>query len=1075
MKRLKSLLLTLSSLTRFKNDRFSLIICLALILCCFTSCVTPYAPYQKLSDEQIASLVSPPYSRQQIKQAQVVLKNRQTAKLQQSNIEQELKYLACLMVKQSLDPSSADGKKAPDLIPCLSQNDRKCKHECKRSRLPRDLILPQEYTKVAQRHDEVLWSDLEAVSKSGAQAKWSNYLKRCLICKHSPKVKRLICLRDAQKIDLTAKREPHSALDRWLNQCESSVEPQVRALISYRTHMLTPPEDLPYPLNVAELSSALQSELNTRSSIGEAIRLLRGPLDAKSIKILLNADYSSMVKDTQWLSLTQKLQRRLDAPLMPCLEHGLSTCFTADQIQQARKESRQYVNECKLCEHKASVNQFRAHLSLGLEARWSSHQSMNTQARLSLSPPSLMIKENSKLSHLSLIRQEERLKWLKDFGSDSKLRGQVSLEYSPKAFVSQSGQESSISNNASPSKHVITDTAQALYGIDPVTGVVRWSHRHPFDAKGHLKNCQKIELIPAQYLALLNDGGVLCWRKSELSLLNQFGETVTKLACPNEDCGNLLGKYNQAHTAERPANTAEDIGTKVTPQSKRSSHETSNETLIFSVKQTKSHLRQLQVYPLRAPSKKEPIPVISATQSSKLIGAYLSANLVSVSDQTQASSHTKPLLILIQQNLKRKLELKLVDPSTGNTLWTQVLKGRKLLQQPSVKILDSIQKKIVALLTDQGFYGFDLNEGSLVLNEGLRLKRRDKLVLEKAFESPVSWTSVGQRVILLHTLNQALYFSQPKPQLKSQMLKFDSLDPQAYLSSMDQQWLIVSPESGKVFGLPPQLDQVVWQWTLKPFNSLILSQDWALVSQQTSAQLFRVLALKPQTTTENLKNTKDVKDTTDSLLTSSLSQASDCSAGDRWDCLIQGDALIDIDGSLSFAERNKAIATWFTQKKQRLSSTQKSVNKLDALVAQGAWSAACQWGVAPACMRLGLLAELGLFSSKIDEASQTIVNYKTAYNYHSRAAKLGDMFATERLGKLLELGQGTTQNYAEARVAYFKACEAGYAHSCARWGFLNELGLGGPKKKQIALMAYQKACYQGSQWACDHMKNLESK
>ena len=381
----------------------------------FTACATPYAPYQRLSDEQLASLVSPPYSRAQVQQAQIVFRQRQTARLKESKVEQELKYLACLMVKQSLDPTSTDGKQAPDKIPCLSQPQRSCNHECKRSRLPRDLILPIEYKQIAKSHDQVLWEDLEIISKSGGQAKWANYLKRCLICKHSTQVKRLICLRDVKKIELTAKRVQHSELDRWLNQCESSTDPEVQALISYRNHMLTPPEDLSYPLIVDKLSEVLQAHLSHHARIGEAIRLLRGPLNAPAIRTLLAEKSTSAIQDPKWLELQKNLKRRLDAPLMPCLEHGVNTCFTVDQIQQSRLDSRRYVAECKLCEYKSEINQFRAYMSLGLEPIWSAHQGINSQAQLSLSPPRLTIKEDNTLSHLSLIRQNERLKWGRSF------------------------------------------------------------------------------------------------------------------------------------------------------------------------------------------------------------------------------------------------------------------------------------------------------------------------------------------------------------------------------------------------------------------------------------------------------------------------------------------------------------------------------------------------------------------------------------------------------------------------------------------------------------------------------------
>ena len=81
-------LLKSSSPSRFTRNKSSLLVFILLV---FTACATPYAPYQRLSDEQLSSLVSPPYSRAQVKQAQIVFRQRQTAKLKESKVEQQNK------------------------------------------------------------------------------------------------------------------------------------------------------------------------------------------------------------------------------------------------------------------------------------------------------------------------------------------------------------------------------------------------------------------------------------------------------------------------------------------------------------------------------------------------------------------------------------------------------------------------------------------------------------------------------------------------------------------------------------------------------------------------------------------------------------------------------------------------------------------------------------------------------------------------------------------------------------------------------------------------------------------------
>ena len=141
-----------------------------------------------------------------------------------------------------------------------------------------------------------------------------------------------------------------------------------------------------------------------------------------------------------------------------------------------------------------------------------------------------------------------------------------------------------------------------------------------------------------------------------------------------------------------------------------------------------------------------------------------------------------------------------------------------------------------------------------------------------------------------------------------------------------------------------------------------------------------------------------------------------------------------------------------------------------ALTAQWVWSASCQWGIAEACTRLGLLAELGLYSERAGELSLGWPLYTQSVEYYHRGAKLGDPLSHQRLAQLAEEGQGLTQDYQLARSSYATACEAGLSRSCARWGLLNELGLGGASRLAAAQSGYQKACDAGDQWACDRLE-----
>ena len=234
-----------------------------------------------------------------------------------------------------------------------------------------------------------------------------------------------------------------------------------------------------------------------------------------------------------------------------------------------------------------------------------------------------------------------------------------------------------------------------------------------------------------------------------------------------------------------------------------------------------------------------------------------------------------------------------------------------------------------------------------------------------------------------------------------------------------------------------------------------LSRNWALLQSPSHLQLYKV---QPRSLDEIAKNPTFIK------------RSSDCALGDRWDCLIQGDALLNIETSHNFTQRQNELMAWFKLVSHARSFEQAKLTKIEAMIAQSAWSAACQWGVAAGCTRLGLFAELGFYSTEPGEPSSGVTKLKDASDYYKRGANLGDAFAKERRGYLLEHGRGIPQDYVKARHAYFSACESGLPYSCARWGFLNELGLGGAPQYATALTAYKRACKDGSAWACERLK-----
>lgn len=1004
----------------------ALYVLIALTLMNIISCVSPSAPYRLLSDEVISTIKSPPYSEEQVQHAQSTLRRRISARLSETAIQSELKSFACLIVSQSLDKMTARGELAPSEIPCSYNPQQRCPHRCKRSRLPRSFRLPVEYTSVAQRHDHILWDELSALSDSGANTQWERYLTDCLSCQRASEVKRMVCLRDVGGVELTAERTEHKALDRWLNQCSSLRDPEVKALITYRAHMLTPSEDLSYPLKVDSLTEELQERLTTRAMIGEAMRLLRGSLDGERIAALLKTELAQSSANESWLKLKEHLRRRLDAPLMPCLEHGLETCTVTGQITLARDQAPRYLEECTLCEHRDVVETWRSGINLGLEPVWRSHQSKSTQALVRhRSPSSLIINEDHTLTRLSLSSPQDRLKWRQKLQStDHQSSNKRNLHlWSPRFKMISSPQEAGY-------PLILSSNHRALYGVDPDSGELRWTHRYPFTRDGKLVPCLTIDPLPSGLLSgPLSNGGAICYKKSATHLLNHLGELSLKLTCPDpRGCGSLIAlrKLNKS-----PLN--------------------SEAFLLMSHPSVKGNGVTLTKYNLSELSLLQEIESREPTAVNQLNGVWLSSQVMTA--PLDDSGESAVFFVGVKKD-RRKLSLHLIDLKSNQELWRASLSGLSLVHRPSLTIDQTTNMPLLGVLTDRNFTAYRIDQGERIYNEKLALRNRTPSQRAITASRALSWQSIGETLIVLHPLNRRLYVKDSSKPLSRRSIQIDTLSADASLSSIDTQWVISSPSEGKVYGVPPLLDQVIWTWEIQPYKQLNLSRDWALFVHPEGASLYRVI---PKSLDEIARSRPPAE------------PLSPCALGDRWDCLISGDQVLGINTEDKDRSRSQSLVQWFQLMTQARSFEEAQLSKMDAMMTQGSWAVACQWGLPQACTRMGMFAELGFYSRSPGELPTGVPALRTAYQYYEHAAQQGDPLGSERSAVLLERGQGIPQDYVKARRSYFEACEAGYPYSCARWGFLNELGLGGAIKLTTAITAYQRACKEGSKWSCDRL------
>ena len=227
--------------------------------------------------------------------------------------------------------------------------------------------------------------------------------------------------------------------------------------------------------------------------------------------------------------------------------------------------------------------------------------------------------------------------------------------------------------------------------------------------------------------------------------------------------------------------------------------------------------------------------------------------------------------------------------------------GRALIYQPSLRTDESTNQQLIGLLTDRVFTIHRVADGKLIASESLPLKRSSAEARILASNSHLSWEFLSTRLIVLHPLNRSLYYTTDEREKKLKALRktaltFESLSADAYLTSVDAQWVISSPGSGEVFGVHPQLDQVVWRWQTGPFKRLSLSRSRALFDRGEQAALHRVVARSLDELAQQAE---------------ASASASSCSKGDRWGCLYQGDILIGIPVELSDQERRQKIMRWY--------------------------------------------------------------------------------------------------------------------------------------------------------------------
>lgn len=1074
------------------------------LIALLSACTHPNTSYRLLSDEVISRVKSPPYSLLQVRRAQESLRWRLTHKLRGVQVESELKNFACLIVKQSLDPTSATGERAPTMIPCVGNPKRKCAHACKRMRLPHELKLPSEYEQVAQEHDKLLWEDLKALKGYTAPRAPEHYLERCLVCEHAVQVKTMICQRDLAGLDLMSERVMYSPIDQWLNQCSDVPDATLQALIRYRSDSLKPPERLPYPHIIDGLPDELQAKLSALAALGQGIRLARGPLDIPRIESLLSSEDIERIEAPEWDKTQDTLKRRVDVAVLPCLDQGFERCLDPDLIRDTRERARRYLSACHLCEYATEVGSWLATLSLSREPVWMSHEP-NTQALLRRSSPAaLVIRERDQLTRLTLepeLNLSSRAQWVTPLTYDQSAR------LTPSTLTLWRPQSLWSGRARKPAPQLILSDARQVYAVTPKDGIVRWSQRAPINAEGRAEPCGRLDALPPMRLSELAQGGAVCTRADSLVFWDHLGAPILKLKCDGE-CGSVItlaSTLSQTDASSQTGSTPKGAQTLVMTRPNTDADGRAEAGLHSRDERSVS----LVYYDLTPPDEAREAQTATARRGAeRMLGEPLlkPERWLSIQDVSAHLPPDAPSSLLTMSEQRGRYAVHLISAHDGREFWRVNLKRERPLYQPSVRVIpgtgNTSPDHIIGLLTRSRFIMIDLTRGEVKRSD--RIPTRAKLtpvIRREAASHSAEWGRFHDKLLILHPINRALYVARGAGPLK-RALSTPRVELDARLQALDEQWVITSPRAGQVIGVTSDGAGIAWRWSSAPFDSIALSPHWSMVSRAGQLELSRVAptgALPLYTERPALTE-------------------SACALGDRWSCLFEGDALIGIlapESNATSGDESKRelspkrlrahrarLMRWFTRQLERSRSAPLKLPEHAQIIQR--WHLACRWGIARACTQLGMLTELGVSdtntsdanlsngvdsemgdvtqqsegreraetqSSKTELRTGALRRFERAREYYRLGESLGDALSSARLGALNEDGRGGPRDYKRARRAHLDACEDDIIESCARWARLTELGLGGPQRLAAARGAYHSACQGGIKWACERLES----
>jgi len=126
-------------------------------------------------------------------------------------------------------------------------------------------------------------------------------------------------------------------------------------------------------------------------------------------------------------------------------------------------------------------------------------------------------------------------------------------------------------------------------------------------------------------------------------------------------------------------------------------------------------------------------------------------------------------------------------------------------------------------------------------------------------------------------------------------------------------------------------------------------------------------------------------------------------------------------------------------------------------------SAACGFGIANGCTRLGVL--YGEQGAPWRDDARMVESYE-------RGCKLGDAMGCNDLAWALERGRGTSKDLARAVSLYQQSCDTGLMLGCQNLAVMLTMGRGTRRDVSRASTLFQQVCASGSAPACNALAQL---